>query len=156
MSLEPRDVLNPQLLAVGHHAARELLETSFAQFQADRAVVGLAKQVRKQEEALEGYHEAMECHLGDFAEYSELRRRLTDREKELSRDGAVRRRAAVSASLAKLKPGDVVVVPAGRRSGVAVVLDPGLTPKDEPRPTVLTLDRQVKRLSAVLAPGAKD
>ena len=28
--------------SVGHHAARELLETSFAQFQADRAVVGLA------------------------------------------------------------------------------------------------------------------
>ena len=83
--------------------------------------------MRKQEEALDGYHEAMECHLGDFAEYAELRRRLTDREKELTRDGAVRRRAASGASLAKLKPGDVIMVPAGRRSGVAVVLDPGLT-----------------------------
>ncbi|MGD9955419.1 MAG: DEAD/DEAH box helicase [Candidatus Nanopelagicales bacterium] len=139
--------------SVGHHAARELLETSFAQFQADRAVVGLAKQVRKQEEALDGYHEAMECHLGDFAEYAELRRRLTDREKELSRDGAVRRRAAAGASLAKLKPGDVILVPAGRRSGVAVVLDPGLTEKDEPRPTVLTLDRHVKRLSVLDFPA---
>jgi ATP-dependent RNA helicase HelY len=139
--------------SVGHHAARELLETSFAQFQADRAVVGLAKQVRKQEEALDGYHEAMECHLGDFAEYAELRRRLTDREKELTRDGAVRRRAASGASLAKLKPGDVIMVPAGRRSGVAVVLDPGLTDKDEPRPTVLTLDRHVKRLSVLDFPA---
>ena len=137
----------------GHHAARELLETSFAQFQADRAVVGLAKQVRKQEEALDGYHDAMECHLGDFAEYAELRRRLTDREKELTRDGAVRRRAAAGASLAKLRPGDVIMVPAGRRSGVAVVLDPGLTDKDEPRPTVLTLDRQVKRLSVLDFPA---
>jgi ATP-dependent RNA helicase HelY len=139
--------------SVGHHAARELLETSFAQFQADRAVVGLAKQVRKQEEALDGYHDAMECHLGDFAEYAELRRRLTDREKELTRDGAVRRRAASGASLAALKPGDVIMVPAGRRSGVAVVLDPGLTEKDEPRPTVLTLDRQVKRLSVLDFPA---
>ncbi|MBI1376097.1 MAG: DEAD/DEAH box helicase [Frankiales bacterium] len=135
--------------SVGHHAARELLETSFAQFQADRAVVGLVTQVRKHEEALEGYREAMTCHLGDFAEYAELRRRLTEREKELARDGAVRRRAAAARSLEALKPGDVIVVPAGRRSGLAVVLDPGLHERDEPRPSVLTMDRQVRRLSVV-------
>jgi ATP-dependent RNA helicase HelY len=135
--------------SVGHHAARELLETSFAQFQADRAVVGLARQVRKQEDALEGYRESMTCHLGDFAEYAELRRRLTDREKELARDGAVRRRAESARSLSVLKPGDVIVVPAGRRAGLAVVIDPGLSDRDEPRPSVLTLDRQVKRLSVM-------
>ena len=75
---------------VGSHRARELLESSFAQFQADRAVVGLASQVRRNEEALEGYRTAMECHLGDFAEYAELRERLSQREKELARDGAAR------------------------------------------------------------------
>jgi ATP-dependent RNA helicase HelY len=139
--------------SVGHHAARELLETSFAQFQADRAVVGLARQVRKQEEAIDGYRQAMTCHLGDFEEYAELRRRLTDREKELARDGSARRRAAAAASLAALKPGDVIVVPSGRRSGVAVVIDPGLHERDEPRPSVLTIDRQVKRLSVVDFPA---
>ena len=36
---------------MGRHTAREVLETSFAQFQADRAVVGLARQLRKNEEA---------------------------------------------------------------------------------------------------------
>ena len=60
---------------VGRERAREILETSFAQFQADRAVVGLARQVRRNEEALDGYREAMTCHLGDFAEYAALRRR---------------------------------------------------------------------------------
>ncbi len=140
--------------SVGHHAARELLETSFAQFQADRAVVGLAKQVRKQEEAIDGYKEAMVCHLGNFEEYAELRRQLTDREKELARDGQVRRRAAVAGSLAALKPGDVIVVPGGRRSGLAVVIDPGLHERDEPRPTVLLIDRQVKRLSVLDFPAA--
>ncbi|MFN8168830.1 MAG: DEAD/DEAH box helicase [Candidatus Nanopelagicales bacterium] len=135
--------------SVGHHAARELLETSFAQFQADRAVVGMARQVRKQEEAIDGYREAMTCHLGDFEEYAELRRRLTEREKELSREGTARRRSEAAASLAALKPGDVIVVPTGRRSGIGVVLDPGLSERDEPRPTVLLLDRQVKRLSVV-------
>ena len=33
----------------GRPKAREILESSFAQFQADRAVVGLARQVREQE-----------------------------------------------------------------------------------------------------------
>jgi ATP-dependent RNA helicase HelY len=139
--------------SVGHHAARELLETSFAQFQADRAVVGLARQVRRQEDALEGYRVAMACHLGDFEEYAELRRRLTDREKELAHDGAVRRRAAAATSLEALKPGDVIVVQSGRRPGIAVVIDPGLHERDEPRPSVLTIDRQVKRLSVVDFPS---
>ena len=39
---------------VGRDRARELLESSFAQFQADRAVVGLARQVRRNREALDG------------------------------------------------------------------------------------------------------
>ena len=51
---------------VGRERAREMLESSFAQFQADRAVVGIARQVRRNEEALAGYAEAMHCHLGDF------------------------------------------------------------------------------------------
>ena len=114
----------------------------------------MATQVRKQEDALEGYRAAMTCHLGDFEEYAELRRRLTDREKQLTRDSAASRRASVGASLEALKPGDVIVVTRGRRPGVAVVIDPGLHERDEPRPTVLTVDRQVKRLSVVDFQGA--
>ena len=48
----------------GRERARELLELSFAQFQADKAVVGLARQLRKAEEALDGYAEAATCHRG--------------------------------------------------------------------------------------------
>ena len=65
----------------GRDRARELLESSFAQFQADKAVVGLARQLRKSEDALDGYAEAAQCHLGDFMEYAALRRRLSDAEK---------------------------------------------------------------------------
>ncbi|WP_327104577.1 DEAD/DEAH box helicase [Nonomuraea glycinis] len=131
----------------GRERARALLEESFAQFQADRAVVGLAKQLRKHEEALEGYQEAMTCHLGDFTEYSGLRRRLSDREAELSKQrGAVRRAAAVR-SLEALQPGDVIRVPGGRRAGLAIVLDPGRNPRGNgPSPLVLTISKQVKKL----------
>nr|WP_315268589.1 DEAD/DEAH box helicase [Microbacterium lemovicicum] len=65
----------------GRPRAREILESSFAQFQADRAVVGLARQVREAEESLQGYQQAMTCHQGDFAEYSSIRRELSDLEK---------------------------------------------------------------------------
>ena len=54
----------------GRERARELLELSFAQFQADKAVVGLARQLRKAEEALDGYAEAATCDRGDFMEYA--------------------------------------------------------------------------------------
>ncbi len=138
---------------VGRERAREVLETSFAQFQADRAVVGLARQVRTHEEALDGYAEAMTCHLGDFAEYAGLRRAVRDREAQLSRRRQGDQRAEAAQSLEKLRIGDVIEVPAGRRAGFAVVLEPdpgaGL---DGPRPTVLTADRQVRRLSVVDVP----
>ncbi|MGB3414275.1 MAG: DEAD/DEAH box helicase, partial [Microbacteriaceae bacterium] len=65
----------------GVDRTRTVLESSFAQFQADRAVVGLAKAVRQQEEALSGYTEPMTCHLGDFPEFARLRRELSDIEK---------------------------------------------------------------------------
>ncbi|MDQ1646941.1 MAG: ATP-dependent helicase HelY, partial [Cryptosporangiaceae bacterium] len=134
---------------VGRERARELLETSFAQFQADRAVVGLARQVQRNEEALEGYREAMHCELGDFGEYAALRRALSDREAELARRGAANRKAQAAAALEALKVGDVIEVPSGRRAGLAIVLDPGFNGSfDGPRPTVLTADRQVRKLTA--------
>ncbi|MQY08693.1 DEAD/DEAH box helicase [Actinomadura macrotermitis] len=141
--------------AVGADRARTLLEESFAQFQADRAVVGLARQVHKNEEALAGYAKAAECHLGDFMEYAALRRALSDREAEQSRERAGARRAEAARSLEHLRPGDVIMVPQGRRSGLAVVLDPGVGRRsDGPAPLVLTAARSVQRLSVLDFPRA--
>ncbi|MGP4004356.1 DEAD/DEAH box helicase [Streptomyces sp. 8N706] len=144
----------------GRHRSRELLETSFAQFQADRSVVGISRQVQKNEEGLEGYRSSMTCHLGDFEEYAQLRRQLKDRETELAKQGAAQRRAAAAVALEKLKPGDIIHVPTGKYAGLALVLDPGLPAgranghrgfehHDGPRPLVLTAERQVKRLAAM-------
>jgi ATP-dependent RNA helicase HelY len=66
----------------GREATREILESSFAQFQADRAVVDLARKVRQHQESLDGYAKSMECHLGDFREYSSIRRELGDLERK--------------------------------------------------------------------------
>jgi ATP-dependent RNA helicase HelY len=132
----------------GASAARDLLEQSFAQFQADRSVVGLSRRIDRDTEALAGYAEAMTCHLGDFTEYAKLRRQVSDREKSLSRQNSASRRAEAVESLRKLRKGDVIAVPAGRRSGLAVVIDPDNDPMSEPRPLVVTEDRWSGRLSS--------
>ncbi len=135
---------------VGRATARELLESSFAQFQADKAVVGLARQLRKAEEALEGYAEAATCHLGDFMEYAGLRRKLSETEAHLAKSRRADRRDEIVASLEALRPGDVIEVPAGRFSGMAVVVDPGVrADREGPRPYVVTADRHARRLSMV-------
>lgn len=72
------------LEAFGRERAREVLETSFAQFQADRSVVGLAKGIREKQVSLDGYQKSMRCHRGDFAEYATMRREISDIERALS------------------------------------------------------------------------
>ena len=74
----------------GRRVARDILESSFAQFQADRAVVDLARRVRQQEESLAGYARSMECDRGDFREYSSLRRELSDLERKKPQGDAKR------------------------------------------------------------------
>ena len=112
----------------GRARASTLLESSFAQFQADRGVVGLTRQVRRNRQALQELAASMSCDQGDFAEYAELRRSLTEREGDLSRVRASSRRAEAARSLSQLRPGDIIRVPGGRRAGLAVVLQPGLHP----------------------------
>jgi ATP-dependent RNA helicase HelY len=140
--------------SVGREQARTLLESSFAQFQADKGVVGLARQVSRNLEALAGYAEAMTCHLGDAAEYGRLRAQVRRRETDLARQGASLRRAAAARSLERLRPGDVIRVPTGRRSGLAVVIDPGVGANGDCHPLVVTEDRWSGRLSSADFPAA--
>jgi ATP-dependent RNA helicase HelY len=137
---------------VGRQRARELLEMSFAQFQADKAVVGLARQLRKSEDALAGYAEAAACDRGDFMEYAGIRHRISELEKRGAKVRRADRREEAIASLEQLHRGDVIEVPAGKFAGFAVVLDPGLSPEG-PRPQVLTAERQARRLSLLDFPS---
>src|SRR6478736_1257665 len=130
----------------GRERARELLELSFAQFQADKAVVGLARQLRKAEEALDGYAEAATCDRGDFMEYARMRQEINDQEKGAAKARRSDRREEAVRSLEKLRPGDVIEVPSGKFAGYAVVVDPGHS-GEGPRPLVVTADRQARRLA---------
>ncbi len=72
----------------GRERAHGSLESSFAQFQADRAVVGLVRQIKKNNSAAAELTDAAQCHLGDFSEYSRIRIDIKELERLLSkRDG---------------------------------------------------------------------
>jgi ATP-dependent RNA helicase HelY len=145
-SFRPTYNMSINLLAqFGRARAREILESSFAQFQADRSVVGLARQVRSREESLAGFSKAMTCHLGDFTEYARLRRALADAEKTASKSSSRATKSLTEDSLSRLLPGDVVDVPGGKSPGLAVVLSSDHESR-EPRPAVMTLDNQLRRI----------
>ncbi|OMH33008.1 RNA helicase [Tersicoccus sp. Bi-70] len=147
-SFRPTYNMSINLIAqFGRDTAREILESSFAQFQADRSVVGIARQIRSREESLAGYAESMRCHLGDFSAYARLRRELSDAEQRAASTRTRRTRDAAMASLDRLRPGDVIEVPTGRSAGFVVVIRPE-TNGYEPRTTVLTLGHQVRRITA--------
>nr|WP_085997289.1 RNA helicase [Nocardia veterana] len=130
---------------MGAEHSRELLERSFAQFQADRSVVGLVRGIERNEAQIR----KLRSQIGDdgFLEYLSLRERVKQRERELERQGRADRRGAAVASLTSLRRGDVVAIPTGRRQGLAVILEPDASPGD-PRPLVLTADTWAGRVSA--------
>ena len=132
---------------MGQVLARDILETSFAQFQADRAVVGMAAQIRRNEEAMAGYLTAMSCHLGDFSEYAELRQSIREAEKQATRDRGRSQKSGLEEALRELRRGDVIALPAGRRWGPVVVVE-AADDALHARIGVVTLDRQFRRVSA--------
>ena len=75
----------------GSERARTSLESSLAQFQADKAVVGLAKQIRKNESVRDNLFNESKCHLGDFRQYADLRGQI----KKLESDGKRSKRKRV-------------------------------------------------------------
>ncbi len=139
---------------VGRERARAILESSFAQFQADRAVVGFVRTVRRNEEALAGYAESMRCDLGDFREYAAIRNEIRHLEKEGARQRSASLKAAAAVSLESLQVGDIIRIPAGRHRGLAVVVHPNRGGKGQAAsPAVVTADHHLRRLSLHDVPG---
>lgn len=131
----------------GFNKSKKLLEASFAQFQADRSVVGLSTQIRRNEEAISGYNEAMECHLGDFSQYMQIRRRISEIEKENSKRLSRTNKVQAVEFLLQLRRGDVIVFDDGKRRSVPYLVLDEARDFDDPRPRIMSSNGQVKRIS---------
>jgi ATP-dependent RNA helicase HelY len=127
--------------------AREVLEMSFAQYQADRSVVSQARRVRELDTALVGYREAITCDLGDFMQYATLRERLSRLEKSDVRKAVHERRERGVKATRRLRPGTIVRLFGGRHKGLVVVVSGDKS--DQPRPLVITEAARSFRLSPV-------
>jgi len=154
-SFRPTSNMAVNLVAtVGRARAREVLETSFAQFQADRGVVGMARAVRRHEGELDEIAQRWTCHLGDFREYAAIREELRRLEKGAVKDRQARTKEQSAQSLGRLRIGDVIRIPSGRHRGYAVVVASARSGDHAPSPAVVTEDRQLLRLTPadVVAP----
>ncbi|MFT4395601.1 DEAD/DEAH box helicase [Gordonia lacunae] len=143
---------------LGLDGARELLHRSFAQFQADRSVVGQARKLDEAQRSLrkldgelaraaqarglepdEADTDSHDEPYAGFLGYVTLREDIRRRERDLKYRKRVDTHDAITADLAALKRGHVIGVPVGRHRGLAVIIEPA-TQAQDPKPLVLTED----------------
>jgi ATP-dependent RNA helicase HelY len=138
---------------MGPTQAHKLLESSFAQYQADRSVVGQVRGIERGERILGEIAAELGGRDSQILDYVRLRMQISERERAQSRASRLQRRKAVNDALASLRRGDIITIAHGRRSGLAVVLEPDRD-GDDPRPLVLTEHRWAGRISSADYSGA--
>ncbi|HTN80879.1 MAG TPA: DEAD/DEAH box helicase [Acidimicrobiales bacterium] len=120
--------------------AHHLLNLSFGQYQADRDVVRLEARLERRREVLAALTESAHSPYGDIDEF-----RRTHPRRERRPDGPSREE--VLASLARLKPGDVIMLQAGKHAGRAAVLTVAQRRGGGVRLRVITPGRRLASLS---------
>lgn len=138
---------------MGPEQAHQLLEQSFAQYQADRSVVGLVRGIERGAKMLDEIATELGGPKAPVLDYARLRARITEVERAHSRASRLQRRQAASEALAALRKGDIINITRGRRGGLAVVLE-SARDSDDPRPLVLSEHRWAGRISSADYSGA--
>jgi ATP-dependent RNA helicase HelY len=138
---------------MGPEQAHQLLERSFAQFQADRSVVGLVRGVERGRRMLGDLAAELGGDDAPILEYARLRAEISARERSQARASRLDRRKSTNDALSALRRGDIIAIGHGRRVGLAVVLEPDADGVN-PRPLVLTEHRWAGRISSADYSGA--
>ncbi|WP_156687878.1 DEAD/DEAH box helicase [Mycobacterium sp. Marseille-P9652] len=140
---------------MGPDQARLLLEQSFAQYQADRSVVGLVRGIDRGKKMADEIAAELGGRDTPVLDYARLRAQISEMERAQSRASRLQRRQAASDALAALRRGDIINITHGRRGGLAVVLESARDGSD-PRPLVLTENRWAGRISSADYSGASE
>jgi ATP-dependent RNA helicase HelY len=138
---------------MGPEQAHRLLEQSFAQYQADRSVVGLVRAAERGEQMLDEIADELGGSDAPMLSYTRLRAQISERERAQARASRLQRRQASNDALAALRRGDIITISRGRRGGLAVVLESDRD-STESRPLVLTENRWAGRISSAEYSGA--
>lgn len=126
----------------GREEAEHLVNSSFAQFQADRDVVQLERNRERDEAYLASYRERMTCEKGDIEEYRELVASL----KRLESGTGSSRGQPLDPALGSLRSGDVFEIPSGKRRGRYVVIEPMSQGDGAPKLVAMSESRALIRL----------
>ena len=98
--------------------AHDLLNLSFAQYQADRDIVKMQARLERRRHALAELQAEAKSPLGDIEEYRTLR----NAEREARRFGRDERVEEIEAALRRLAPGTVIYLMKGKHRGPVVVM----------------------------------
>jgi len=131
--------------------AHHVLNLSFAQYRADADIVRLESHLERAAQEYQAALEAAQCELGDVWEYKRL-----SEGPELAPPGTAVPRSRVNQivrAMERLKPGDVVLVPARKAGGTrfndrVAVLSTRERKKDDIRLQAITVRRQLVQLAA--------
>ncbi|KZS80648.1 DEAD/DEAH box helicase [Mycobacterium kansasii] len=132
---------------MGPEQAHRLLEQSFAQYQADRSVVGLVRGIERGNRMLDEIAAELGGPNAPILDYARLRAQVSEMERSQARASRLQRRQEANDALAALRKGDIITITHGRRGGLAVVLESARDSAD-PRPLVLTENRWAGRISS--------
>lgn len=127
--------------------AVHILNSSFAQFHADKDVVRLEKTMRRLQRRYAELEARISCGEGDALRYHERMRRLSRLEKEAAEERKRRRKELVNRELEELTRGDVIVLHRKGERKAAVVLDISQDKNGNPRLRVMDHRGRLSRVS---------
>lgn len=146
---------------IGLTAATRLISRSFAQFQTDAAVVDVAAKLERARneasEAQEAFeataaaivdeHEDIEISPEEILSYVDLRRKISEAEREARSASLESNRKEILTTLRRLEKGEILALPTKKqkRPMQAIILQPARDHQD-PRPLFVFKDGSVKRL----------
>ena len=118
--------------------AVHLLNSSFAQFHADRDVVKLERSKGKMVKRLRTHEKKIACERGDAAKYFKLHTEVTRMEREMAEERRRRRKELTNRELEELLVGDVIALHRKGSRRPAVVL--GISEDKHGNPRISTMD----------------
>ncbi len=122
----------------------KIVNSSFAQYTADRDVVKLERARSRHQSLLSKLAGEMSCERGDAESYLHQRGEISRLEKEMAQERRRKRVQLINHELQELAVGDVVVVQRKGRSHVAMVLSMGVDQRGNPR--LHTVDERGRHL----------